>query len=134
MLARTAALALVLLASFLPVLLRPRGPPAPGPVCAPQGRGVPPRHWLGCATDAGPPRDLAADERLVLGLPLDLNRASATELAWIPGLSPRLAGEVVAYRDGHGPFERVDDLLAVKGIGPRRLERARPRVSVEVGR
>lgn len=134
MLARTAALSLVLLASLVPVLLRPRGPAPAARTCVEEGRGVPPRHWLGCAGDPGPPRDLTADERLVLGLPIDPNRAPAAALAWVPGLSAHLARAVVAYRDEHGPFEQVDDLLAVKGIGPRRLERARGSLAVERAR
>ncbi len=91
MLARTAALGLVLGASLLPVLLRSRGSAAPPRACLPEGRGTPPRHWLGCAGDPGPRRDLAADERLVLGLPIDPNAAGERELAFVPGLSRRLA-------------------------------------------
>lgn len=134
MLARTAALALVLAASLVPILLRARGPgPAPR-VCTPEGRGFPPRHWLGCAGDPGPRRDLADDERLVLGLPLDPNQADERALAFVPGLSRRLAAEVVRHRQAHGRFEAVDNLLAVKGIGPKRLERARPSLLVPASR
>jgi len=134
MLARTAALALVLGASLLPILLRGRGV-APRPrACVAEGRGTPPRHWLGCAGDPGPRRDLTGEERLVLGLPIDPNAAGARELAFVPGLSPKLAAEVVRHRQAHGRFETVDDLLAVKGIGLRRLERARPHLLVEAAR
>lgn len=128
MLPRIAALALILAAVLLPSLLRKgREPPR---ACSPEGRGRPPRHWLGCPGDPGPPRDLAADERLALGLPIDLNAAGERELAFVPGLSPRLARAVVERRNAAGPFGTVDDLLDVKGIGPRRLERARPRLFV----
>ncbi len=130
MLARTAALALVLAASLLPIALRARGPAPPPPLCIPEGRGLSPRHWLGCAGDPGSRRDLAADERLVLGLPIDPNTADERELAFVPGLTRRLAVEVVRHRQAHGRFETVDALLAVKGIGPRRLERARTRLAV----
>jgi competence protein ComEA len=134
MLARSSALALVLVAALLPVLLRPRGPMPPVRGCAPEGRGTPPRHWLGCAGDPGPWRDLEPDERLALGLPIDPNEADERALAFVPGLSRKLARAVVLHRAAHGPFRTVDDLLAVKGIGPRRLERARARLSVQVGR
>lgn len=131
MLARTAALAVVLGASLLPISLRGRGSAPPAPSCAPEGRGSPPRHWLGCAGDAGPRRDLSAGERLALGLPIDPNVAGERELAFVPGLSRRLAREVVRHRADHGPFAAVEDLLAVKGIGPKRLERARVRLVVD---
>jgi len=128
-LARAAALCLLLAAVLAPSALRSRcgAPLAP---CLREGRGRPPRHWLGCAADAGPRRDLTAAERLAVGLPVDPNTAGERELAFVPGLTPLLAREVVAWRRAHGPFRAVDDLLSVTGIGPRRLERARPHLAV----
>ncbi len=131
MLARTLALALVLGATLLSSASRNR-PESPGS-CLPEGRGRPPRHWLGCSGDPGPPRDLRPDERLALGLPIDLNTAGERELAFVPGLSRRLARAVVEHRRAAGPFQSVDDLLAVKGIGPRRLDQARARLVVGRG-
>lgn len=117
---------LLLLAVLLaPTLLR-RLPASVDPPCEPAGRGSEPRRWLGCVADGGPSRDLAGDERLLLGLPLDVNRATARELAFVPGLTPSLAAEVVADRARGGPFGTVADLVRVHGIGPRRLARAQP--------
>lgn len=126
------ALALVAAAALLPAALRARPRPEP-PVrsCVPEGRGTPPRHWIGCAADAGPVRGLTGGERLLLGLSLDLNRAEADELALVPGLSARLAAEVVADRERRGPFREVGELRRVRGIGPARLARARPHLAVE---
>ncbi|HEX9400901.1 MAG TPA: helix-hairpin-helix domain-containing protein [Anaeromyxobacter sp.] len=98
--------------------------------CAPQGRGEPPRHWLGCAADAGPPRALAGDERLVLGLPIDPNTASSRELAFVPGLSRRLAAELVLDRERNGPYGDVADIVRVRGIGPKKLAAAAPHLAV----
>lgn len=106
--------------------------PAPRPGCAPEGRGEVPRHWLGCAADSGPRRALADDERLVLGLPLDPNTAGTRELAFVPGLSGKLAAEVVEDRRLHGPYARVGDLLRVRGIGPKRLAAASPHLDIAV--
>jgi competence protein ComEA len=131
MLARALAFALLLTLALAPVALRSRGS-VPPPPCAAEGRGVPPRHWLGCAGDAGPPRDLEPEERLALGLPIDPNTAGERALAFVPGLSRRLARAVVAHRQANGPFGSVDELLDVKGIGPKRLERARARLAVVV--
>ncbi len=132
MLARLLALPLVLGAVLVPSGLRKL--PESLRSCPPEGRGVAPRHWLGCEGDPGPPRDLLPDERLALGLPIDLNSAGERELAFVPGLSPRLARAVVEYRASSGPFSDVDGLLSVKGIGPRRLEQARPWLLVPVAR
>ena len=98
--------------------------------CQPEGRGVPPRHWVGCRGDPGPPRDLDGRERVLLGLTLDPNLASADDLAAVPGLSPGLAAAIVAEREARGPFDRVEALERVRGIGPARLGRARAYLAV----
>jgi len=107
-------------------------PAAPAP-CRPEGRGLPPRHHLGCAADPGPPRDLSGEERLLLGLPLDPNDASARALAFVPGLSRRLGAAVVEEREARGAYLSVDDLLRVDGIGPKRLAQARSALRVDSG-
>jgi len=128
---RRLALPLVLaLASAAAPLRKALETPASRPPCPPAGRGEPPRHWLGCPADPGPGRALAADERLVLGLPLDPNTAPERELAYVPGLSRSLARAVVESRAVEGPFGSVEDLLRVRGIGPRRLAQARAALAV----
>ena len=126
-LALAALLSAVLAAAPLRAFLEQ---PAPRPGCVPEGRGAEPRHWLGCAADPGPTRALAADERLALGLPIDPNTAGSRELAFVPGLSRKLAGEIVEDRRTHGPYVSVDELLRVRGIGPRRLEAASPHLRI----
>lgn len=127
---RSSARLLLLALLLLPVVAR-RLPTAPARRCAAEGRGLPPRHWLGCASDPGTPRGLTGSERLLQGLPIDPNRAEARELAFVPGLSVGLALETVRERQDGGPFRDVEDLLRVRGIGPRRLARARPFLAVE---
>ena len=58
--------------------------------------------------------------------PLDLNAASEKALLSLPGVGPSTAKAIVAYRAAQGPFRSVDDLLQVKGIGPKKLESLRP--------
>lgn len=60
---------------------------------------------------------------------VNLNTASAEQLAALPGIGATQA--IVAYRQQHGPLQRVDDLLAVSGIGPATLERLRSLVTVD---
>jgi competence ComEA-like helix-hairpin-helix protein len=62
---------------------------------------------------------------------LDLNTATAEELDTLPEVGPKLAKAIVAFREKSGPFQRVEDLLAVPGISKRRLEKLRPHVYVE---
>ena len=57
---------------------------------------------------------------------LNLNTADADALAeGIAGIGPAKAAAIVAYRDRHGPFKSVDDLLLVKGIGAATLKKNR---------
>lgn len=52
---------------------------------------------------------------------VDLNRASASDLEQLPGVGPVLAERIVAHRESHGPFDQVEDLLDVPGIGESKL-------------
>ncbi len=123
--ARRAALAILVASVLAPTVLR-RAPPAPPRHCEPEGRGVPPAHWIGCAGDPGASRPLTGTELVLLGRRVDLDRGSAADLAAVPGIGPGLAAEVVRDREERGPFRSVDALRRVRGIGPARLEKARP--------
>ena len=59
-------------------------------------------------------------------LQLDLNRATEVQLMQLPGVGPTLARRIVQYRRQHGAFASVEELIRVRGIGPRRLKRLRP--------
>jgi competence protein ComEA len=61
---------------------------------------------------------------------INLNHATAPELELLPGIGPSLAQKIVDYREAHGDFESVDDLLAVPGIGPAKLEAVRDLVAI----
>jgi len=62
---------------------------------------------------------------------VDINTASAEDLKKVPGLGEALAQRIVAFREEHGRFEKVDDLLNVRGIGVTSLEKLRPHLIVE---
>ena len=61
---------------------------------------------------------------------LNVNTATASELELLPGIGPALAKEIVEYRRLHGPFRRPEDLLAVSGIGPAKLDLIQNLISV----
>ena len=62
--------------------------------------------------------------------PLDLNRATATDLQALPHIGPKMAARIVAYRKDKGFFSSVDDLEQVRGIGSATLGKLRPLVRV----
>lgn len=61
---------------------------------------------------------------------VDLNTATAAQLAQLPGIGPTTASAIVQFRQKSGPFQRVEDLLAIRGISARKLEKIRPYVTV----
>jgi competence protein ComEA len=69
---------------------------------------------------------MSGEQLLNLGLPLDLNTATAEDLEALPGIGPVMAQRLVQHRQTHGPFKDVEDLLAVSGIGEKKLARLKP--------
>jgi competence protein ComEA len=61
---------------------------------------------------------------------VNLNRASAEELETLPGIGPARARAIIRWREEHGRFRKVEDVLGVPGVGPATLERLRPLVRV----
>ena len=61
---------------------------------------------------------------------VSLNTASTTDLETLPGVGPVIAAQIVAHREAHGPFQAVEDLLDVPGIGEAKLAAIRDLVTV----
>jgi competence protein ComEA len=53
---------------------------------------------------------------------ININTAGAAELELLPGIGPSLAKEIMDHRSANGLFNTADDLLAVSGIGPAKVE------------
>jgi competence protein ComEA len=129
--ARRLALFLLCLSTLVLAAVRQRASkPAPMRDCSPEGRGAGARTWIACAADDGPRRELTGRERVLLGLRVDVNAAGVDDLAAVPGLTRRIAAELVAERSRGGPFTEMEDLVRVRGIGPARLARARPHLAL----
>lgn len=61
---------------------------------------------------------------------VDINRATVAELQTLPGVGPKTAEAIISNRETMGRFIQVDDLMRVKGIGPKRMEQLRELVIV----
>lgn len=57
---------------------------------------------------------------------VDINIASLNELQALPGIGPKLADAIIKSRESDGPFLKPSDLLRVKGIGTKKLEKMMP--------
>lgn len=62
--------------------------------------------------------------------PIDLNTATAIQLEQLPGIGPSRASAIIAFREKSGPFRRVEDLLAIRGITKTEVEKIRPYVKI----
>ncbi|MCY3714568.1 MAG: helix-hairpin-helix domain-containing protein [Gemmatimonadetes bacterium] len=97
---------------------------------------------LSTGPDSGHPPAAQDSGRPITGVPANsasstgnllvpVNSAPASELQKLPGIGPKLAEAIIEYRTRSGPFERVEQLLEVKGIGPAKLGRIRPLVELK---
>ena len=61
---------------------------------------------------------------------ININTAPAAKLESLPGIGPSLAKKIVEFRETHGPFLKVEDLLNVSGIGPAKLEEIQDLITI----
>ena len=61
---------------------------------------------------------------------ININTASALQLQALPGIGPALSDAIVQYREQHGPFQKVGDLILVPGIGQGRLENILDQITI----
>jgi competence protein ComEA len=72
------------------------------------------------------PLSLAAE-----GEKININTAPVEELIKLDRIGPKYAERIVQYREINGPFEKPEDIMKVKGIGPKTLEANIDRITVE---
>lgn len=62
---------------------------------------------------------------------ININKACVDELAQLKYIGPKFAERIVQYRTEHGPFERVEDIMKVKGIGQTALDANKDIITLE---
>jgi competence protein ComEA len=62
--------------------------------------------------------------------PVNINTATSDELQQVPGIGPATAQKILQMRKSYGPFKSVDDLLAIRGLGQKRLDKMRKYLTV----
>ena len=66
------------------------------------------------------------------GKRIDINKASRHTLAKLPGIGPKTAERIIDYRNRNNGFTSKEQLLNIKGIGPKKYETIRKRIEVDV--
>ena len=61
---------------------------------------------------------------------VNINQASAAQIAFLPRIGEKVAVRVLEYRKSHGPFARTEDLMEVKGIGEKLFLTLKPYLAV----
>ncbi|MHA2620827.1 MAG: helix-hairpin-helix domain-containing protein [bacterium JZ-2024 1] len=61
---------------------------------------------------------------------VNINTATARELEKLPGIGPKLAEEIIKFRETYGPFKSKEDLKKVKGIGEAKFARIADQITV----
>ncbi len=69
---------------------------------------------------------IGTEETQSVRILVHLNQSSQDQIETLPGVGPVIASRIVAYRKNHGDFQNIDELLNVKGIGVKTLDRIRP--------
>jgi len=62
--------------------------------------------------------------------PVNINTANSEELQQVPGIGPATAQKILEMRKSYGAFKSVDDLLAIRGLGEKRLDKMRKYLTV----
>lgn len=62
--------------------------------------------------------------------PININTADQATLELLPGIGETYAKRIIEYRETNGGFKAVDELVNIKGIGPKRYEKLRPVVTI----
>lgn len=75
--------------------------------------------------EASSPQSSASSSALI-----NINTASQTELESLPGIGPTLAQRIIEYRKENGPFQRIEDIMEVQGIGEATFERIKDHITV----
>ncbi len=88
-------------------------------------------HWIWQLVFSTSLIEIEQAAPLELEFQVQVNEAQWPELTLLPRIGETLARRIVAYRDQHGPFQNVDQLIEVKGIGPKTMRQIAPFVTVQ---
>ncbi|HEY4684205.1 MAG TPA: helix-hairpin-helix domain-containing protein [Candidatus Acidoferrales bacterium] len=63
--------------------------------------------------------------------PIAINQATVEQLTQLPGVGPVLARRIVEFRTKHGPFRRLEEMLAIQGVSRKKFESWKPHLRLD---
>jgi competence protein ComEA len=86
--------------------------------------------WM-CAPPAAQQKSARAKPPVVTAAaPVNLNTATVSEIATLPGVGPKAAERIIEYRQKSGGFKKIEELMKVKGIGEKSFLKLKPLITV----
>ena len=76
------------------------------------------------------PAAAVADDASETAKKVNINQASAAQLAYLPRIGAKAADRIVEYRKAHGSFGKAEELMEVKGVGERRYADLKPYITL----
>ena len=68
---------------------------------------------------------------LLAGEKINLNTATLEELTILKRIGPKYAQRIIDYREAHGPFEKIEDIMKVKGVGQKTFNANKEVIAIE---
>lgn len=62
---------------------------------------------------------------------ININTAAKDQLVQLPGVGNSTADKIIEYRETHGSFKRIEDIMKIKGIGQKKFDKMKAFITVE---
>ena len=82
------------------------------------------------ATDVGSAQKSGGKAAAAAPAVVNLNTATATQIATLPGIGEKAAERIIEYREKNGGFKKIEELMNVKGIGEKSFLKLKPLITV----
>ena len=86
--------------------------------------------WMAAPVAAQEKAGRSKPAAITAAAPLNLNTATAAQIAALPGIGPKAAQRIVEHRQKTGGFKKIEELMNVKGIGEKSFLKLKPLVTV----
>ena len=87
-------------------------------------------NYQGSQSSQSGPDDFGTVKSTVSSSLININTASASVLDQLPGVGPTRAQQIIDYRNTNGPFQKIEDIQKIKGIGPATYDKMKHLISI----